>query len=132
MKQLIAAIAALFLLSGCEQAAQANTASVEPKTPSATQPAVKQGYQLLFFLNPNGRPCQMQNRILKEMGSSLTDKADLIYLSTTKLEQTKPYFNKYGIRALPSLVVLDGNGQVVKRFAPGIQSKESILQALDS
>ncbi len=85
--------------------------------------------ELLFFINPHGRPCQMQDEILTKMGTKLTDKADLRYIKTT-VQSDRQEFYKYGIRALPSMVLLDSEGNVAKRFPPGIQNEESILKSL--
>jgi len=85
---------------------------------------------VLFFINPNGAPCQMQDQILKEMGTSLTAKAQVKYLKTTEFQSSRAYFEKYGIRGLPTLIILDSKGNIKHRFTPGIQSKEMILQKL--
>jgi thioredoxin-related protein len=39
-------------------------------------------------------------------------------------------FYTYGIRGLPSLILLDKNGKELKRFSPGIQDGKAILSAL--
>jgi hypothetical protein len=85
--------------------------------------------QLLFFMNPNGRPCQMQNEIIQKMGAGLTDVATVKYIKTTNRDDY-PTFRTYGIRGLPSLIILDDNGKEYKRFTPGVQSAETILAAL--
>ncbi len=87
-------------------------------------------HSLLFFLNPRGRPCQMQDQILKDMGSALTDKAALQYVSVAD-PLAKPNLYKYGIRALPALILVDAEGNEVHRFSPGIQSSDTILAALN-
>ena len=40
-------------------------------------------------------------------------------------------FYDYGVRSLPSLVLVDKAGNVSKVFPPGIQSIETISAALD-
>jgi thioredoxin 1 len=85
---------------------------------------------LLFFLNPNGRPCKTQQAILDEMGASLTDKVTVKNVSV--LEQaSRPMLYQYGIRALPNLIVVDGAGKELHRFTPGIQSADAIAKALE-
>jgi len=100
----------------------------ESKAVSKQTPAAKE--TVLFFINPNGAPCQMQDRILKEMGTSLTAKANVAYLKTTEFQTSRPYYEQYGIRGLPTLIILDSTGKVKHRFTPGIQTKESILAKL--
>lgn len=82
--------------------------------------------QLLFFMNPNGRPCQMQDEIIRNMGVTLTDVATVKYVKTTNGDDY-PTFRTYGIRGLPSLIILDEQGKEYKRFTPGVQSAESVM-----
>ncbi len=84
---------------------------------------------ILFFMNPNGHPCQMQNAILDGIKDSLAGKATIKYIKTTE-EGDRNAFDTYGIRGLPSLIIVDKRGKELKRFSPGIQSKEDILAAL--
>ena len=84
---------------------------------------------ILFFMNPNGHPCQMQNAILDGIKDSLAGKATIKYIKTTE-DSDRDAFDSYGIRGLPSLIIVDINGKELKRFSPGIQSKEDILAAL--
>jgi hypothetical protein len=84
---------------------------------------------ILFFMNPNGRPCQMQKAVLDGMGEKLAGLAQVTYIKTTEsTDQDK--FSHYGIRGLPSLIIVDKNGNEIMRFSPGIQSEETILAAL--
>ena len=87
--------------------------------------------QLLFFMNPNGRPCQMQDEIIRKMGGALTDVATVKYIKTTNRDDY-PTFRTYGIRGLPSLIILDEKGSELKRFTPGVQSAETILSGLST
>jgi thiol-disulfide isomerase/thioredoxin len=84
---------------------------------------------VLFFMNPNGHPCQMQNAILEEIKDSLANLATITYIKTTEAKD-QDAFETYGIRGLPSLIIVDKNNKELKRFTPGIQSKEDILAAL--
>ncbi len=86
--------------------------------------------QLLFFLNPNGRPCQIQTSILQGMEKELTPLAEVKYIQTTD-PSVRDLFYKYGIRGLPSLIIVDKDGSELKRFSPGIQEKKAILDALN-
>lgn len=86
-------------------------------------------YQILFFMNPNGHPCQMQDAIIKQMGEKLDGLASVKYYKTTENDDYAA-FGTYGIRGLPSLIILDQKGKEIKRFTPGIQNAETILGAL--
>ena len=107
------------------------TAESEPGTDAASADAAAgSGHTLLFFLNPNGRPCQMQQQLLEEMGATLTDKVALREVST-QVPGDRPLLYQYGIRALPLLILVDDAGKELHRFTPGIQSPDTILAALD-
>ncbi len=95
---------------------------------TATEKSVTKG-TLLFFLNPNGYPCQQQDKILKANMSKISSKADISYIATTD-PMSRFSFNRYGVRRLPSLILLDANGEVSKQFPPGIRSAEEISSAL--
>ena len=86
---------------------------------------------LLFFMNPLGSPCQMQDQVITSMGSQLTDNADVKYIRTTEMETARAMFQKYGIRALPSLIMLNIDGSVRHRFSPGIISPNDILETIN-
>lgn len=114
------------------QSAAATAAVVESTVPSTAVPEDRESRRkLLFFINPNGRPCQMQDQILKSMGSSLTDNAGLEYISTTDMKNSRPLFMQYGVRALPTLILLNEDGSVNRRFTPGIIDAETISSALN-
>jgi thioredoxin 1 len=85
--------------------------------------------RLVFFMNPNGMPCQMQDRILRDMGAELTERAELVYYRTTEPGDIAR-FNEYGIRALPTLVVTDAQGRELRRATPGIQAMPQVLKLL--
>ncbi len=80
-------------------------------------------------MNPNGRPCQSQVTILNGMKDALASIATVKYIKTT-VDADQKLFYDYGIRGLPSLVIIDKNGKEIKRFTPGIQDESTILAAL--
>lgn len=86
---------------------------------------------LLFFMNPNGRPCQIQKAILDSMQADLDTLARLVYVKTT-VGADYGTFSRYGIRSLPSLLVTDNDGRELKRFTPGIQTREKIVQGISA
>ncbi|MFH2131172.1 MAG: hypothetical protein ABIK68_12435 [bacterium] len=102
----------------------------EPRTAAESQTtgkpvAAKKGI-LLFFLNPSGRPCQMQAQILQENITEI-EKYVRIQAFSTQISEHRTYFYQFGIRQLPSLILLDAAGNLVHRFSPGIQTGESLL-----
>lgn len=132
MKKVVLISAFAILFTAC--AGEKTEASTNEKSSQVTEVGTKESaaekYKIMFFLNPNGRPCQMQNKILNDMGSDLSSKAVIEYISTTEMATSRPLFVKYGIRALPSLIVLDSKGNVHHRFTPGIQSADIIMSKI--
>ncbi len=97
----------------------------EGQSTVAPSPTPNGGYHLIFFLNPNGGPCLMQERILAGMRNELQGKITVRYVKTT-VEDDIPVFGRYGIRGLPSLVLVDASGKELKRLPPGVKSVEEI------
>ena len=83
----------------------------------------------MFFMNPHGAPCQMQNSILNGVMSSISGTVDIRYVKTTNPSDEELFYT-YAIRGLPSMIIVDAKNRVVKRFSPGIQSGDSIEQAV--
>lgn len=124
--------AALFLI-GCssDQASQETPVRVTEEQSTVTselEQAASRG-SLLFFMNPHGRPCQIQDQYLKQVQSEIEPMADIVYVKTT-VRADKNLFYQYGIRSLPALVLLDDKDQVARRFTPGIQNGNTILTVL--
>ena len=88
-------------------------------------------FKLVFFLNPDGGPCIMQNSILKEMTGELSGKVDIQYVQTT-VPADLNIFNHYGIRALPTLLLADASGKEIKRMPPGIKRADDIRLLIQS
>jgi thioredoxin-like negative regulator of GroEL len=99
-------------------------------TTASTRPAAALP-RLVFFMNPGGAPCQMQDRILQEMAPELKGKAEVVYLKTT-VPGDIARFQQYGIRALPTLVVTDASGKEIRRATPGIQSATQVRQLVQN
>ncbi len=105
--------------------------SVSAEPPAQPAPAVAATRhagtlpRLMFFMNPNGMPCQMQDRVLREMAPELSARVELVVTRTTEPADLAQ-FGAYGIRSLPALVLVDASGREIRRATPGIQSAEQI------
>lgn len=95
------------------------------KAPAQKAPTIT----LMFFINPNGAPCQAQEKIINEFRTQIEKRAKILAISTESFSAPMQ-FRKFGIRSLPALVIVDADYQEIKRFAPGIQSGEQILKEL--
>ena len=119
-------------LAGCSNASsapapaplQAAHAAAPPPAPSTTRRP-----RLVFFMNPNGRPCQLQDQVLRGMAAELGPRADLVYYRTTEGADLAR-FEQYGIRSLPTLLLTDADGGELRRATPGIQSEAQVRQLL--
>ena len=85
--------------------------------------------RLVFFMNPNGTPCQLQDRVLRELAPQLSGRAVLVYYRTTEPADLAQ-FGRYGIRSLPMLLVTDGEGRELRRATPGIHTADEIRALL--
>ncbi len=116
-------------LAACSRAESATPAPAVATTATHARAAVGTKPRLVFFMNPNGRPCQMQDQILREMGPALTSAADVVYYRTTDPADLAQ-FEAFGIRSLPQLVVTDPAGRELRRATPGIQGAAQVQQLL--
>jgi thioredoxin 1 len=113
-----AALAALALgVAAC------SSSSAGDRAPAAAPQA--QGTRLVFFMNPNGAPCQLQDQVLRGMAAELGGKVSVVYVRTTVPAEI-PFFERFGVRSLPQLVVVDGSGNELRRATPGIQDAAAI------
>jgi thioredoxin 1 len=113
--------------TACSRTEAATPAAAAATAPSHQPAAASQ--RLLFFMNPYGRPCQLQDEILRQMGPGLQARAQLVTLRTTE-QADLAAFQQYGIRGLPSLVVTDASGRELRRATPGIQGAEQVMALL--
>jgi hypothetical protein len=125
---------ALFAVLVSAPAALAQAAA--KPAPGATKPAAPKAQAapapkptLLFFINPAGRPCQMQDQILSESKAQWEPLATLRYARTDTAADRETFY-AYGVRSLPNLILVGTDGKELRRFPPGIQSAESILAGI--
>lgn len=88
-------------------------------------PAAQGGQRLVFFMNPAGAPCQLQDQVIRGMAPELTGKVSVVYVRTTVATEL-PFFERFGVRSLPQLLLVDGAGNEVRRATPGVQSADAI------
>ncbi|MDH3391997.1 MAG: thioredoxin domain-containing protein [Desulfobulbaceae bacterium] len=138
MKYILVA-AFLFLATACSNEDQAGTSSQPGVTASEQtakeavlpEPVETLAYKLVFFLNPNGGPCRMQDAILGEMADELRGKVGIQYVKTT-IPANRKIFSQYGIRALPTLILADADGKEIKRMTPGVKRAEDVRALIQS
>lgn len=122
------ALLAALVAAPLAHAAEKNAAPAgKPAAKATAAPAPKA--TLVFFINPAGRPCQMQDQILLESKGQWEALATLRY-ARTDTPADRDLFYRYGIRALPSLIVVDPDGKELKRFSPGIQPAETVVSGI--
>ncbi len=135
-----ALIAMLLLLAfGCSNDQETTQSLQSTKTDTTTAPASVSAHAaaettgpfLVFFLDPNGGPCRMQNSILSKMSTELEGKVNLRYVQTTVPEDLNVSY-AYGIRALPTVLLADASGKEIKRLTPGVKSADDIRGLLKS
>lgn len=128
MKQRIITLLAVTLF------ATASLASAAPKAPLSTpllsQTIGKGRPTLVFFQNPNGGPCKAQQQVLNKLAEKRKGTFTVTPVNAMEQNDQKAFYD-YGVRSLPSLVLVDKAGNISKIFPPGIQSVETISAALD-
>ena len=104
-----------------------------PKSTVELQKTIGAGKKntIVFFQNPMGGPCRAQNEILQKLLKDRKNGFNIASVSTLKQEDQKAFYD-YGVRSLPTLVLVDKAGQINRFFAPGIQSYEALTAALDA
>jgi len=122
-------IAVLFT-SAAGNAGAGSTAA--PLSTPELKKAVASGKKtVVFFLNPNGGPCKAQNEVLLQLQKDRKSNFNLVYVSALLPENQKAFYD-YGVRSLPSLVLVDKSGNIGRVFPPGIQTYEALAAGLDS
>jgi len=98
---------------------------------SETKVATLSEPEIAFFWLPSGLPCQEQDKILKEITAQEKYKnVKITHIDVTESANSSK-MNKYGIRSVPNIIVLDKSQKVQKQFAPGIQSESILKNELD-
>lgn len=130
MKIIGVSLAVLLFASAQSYAAPGNTMA-PLSTPELKQSIGAGKNTVVFFLNPQGGPCKAQNEILEKLHKDRKGNFTIAYVNAMKQADQKAFYD-YGIRNLPSLVLVDKKGKISRLFPPGIQTYETLAQALDS
>ena len=129
MKRRITAFITATLIATATLAAANPTAPLS--TPTLKKTIASNGKPtLVFFENPNGGPCRMQRAMLDLLVEKRKGTFNIASVSTLNQADQKGFYD-YGVRSLPTLVLVDKVGKISRVFSPGIQSLEVISTALD-
>lgn len=69
-------------------------------------------------------PCKMLSRVVEEAGDKIT-----IPMEVVDIDQNRDLAVKYGVRGVPTLVIIDDEGKEVKRQS-GAMSETQLLKFL--
>lgn len=129
MKRRIIAFITATLIATATLAAASPTAPLS--TPTLKKTIASNGKPtLVFFENPNGAPCRMQRAMLDILVEKRKGTFNIASVSTMNQADQKGFYD-YGVRSLPTLVLVDKVGKISRVFSPGIQSLEVLSTALD-
>lgn len=130
MKRRITAIITAALILTASLALAAGPAA-PLSTPELKQTIGKSGKPtLIFFQNPYGGPCKAQKAVLDKLTEKRKGNYNIASVNAMNQDDQKAFYD-YGVRSLPSLVLVDKAGAISKVFPPGIQSIEALSAALD-
>jgi thioredoxin 1 len=126
----LAALLLASLTTACARSEASPAPAPAAPPPAAVAPAPLPSHaaarpRLVFFMNPNGRPCQMQDQVLIGLGGELAGQVDVVRYRTTEPGELA-MFDAYGIRSLPQLVLTDGEGRELRRATPGILGPDQV------
>jgi thioredoxin 1 len=130
MRSFVVASAVAAALSVGTVAVAGNPAA--PLSTKELKAAVSPGERntLVFFQNPAGGPCRAQNEVLQRLHKDRKGNFNIVPVSVSRPEDQKAFYD-YGIRNLPSLVLVDRSGKIARVFPPGIQEYGVLAAELD-
>ena len=85
---------------------------------------------VVFFINPNGGPCKAQKEILVQLQKDRKENFNIAYVDAMNQANQRAFYD-YGVRSLPTVVVVDSKGKIAKYFPPGIQAYDVLAKTLD-
>ena len=130
MVKISAVVIVSILLMTAVSTAQAGNTAAPLSTPEIRKNLSSGQKTIIFFLNPNGRPCQAQNQILTHLQKDRKNNFKIAYVSAEEQENRQAFYD-YGVRGLPTVVLVDSSGKISRMFPPGIQSYDALAVALD-
>jgi thioredoxin 1 len=121
-------IAAMLAFTGCESGAGGTPAPLS--TPELRQVLGAGKKTVVFFLNPQGGPCRAQNEVLTKLHQDRRGNFSIAYVNAMNPADQQAFYD-YGVRSLPTVVLVDSRGKISRNFPPGIQTYEALAAALD-
>ena len=85
---------------------------------------------LLMFMNPNGRPCQIQKAILEKSRGDIEQQYKIRFVNAAN-PSDRPLFYQFGVRGMPAIILLNSSGRIHHRFPPGIMDRNQLLQTIN-
>ncbi len=124
-------IAVMITAASCQSSTgSAGSAAAPQSTPELKQALSAGKKTVVFFLNPQGGPCRAQNDILVKLQQDKGGSFNVSYVSALQPENQQAFYD-YGVRSLPTMVIVDSSGKIGRVFPPGIQDYQTLAAALD-
>ncbi len=124
----VSLFAAMLAITGCESKVGGTAAPLS--TPDLKQALGAGNKTVVFFLNPQGGPCQAQNEVLAKLHKDRGGNFSVAYVNAMNPADQQAFYD-YGVRSLPTVVLVDSHGKISRNFPPGIQTYEALAAALD-
>ena len=124
-------IAVMIAATACQSGTATSGNAAAPQSTPELKQALSAGKKtVVFFLNPQGGPCRAQNDILVKLQQDRSSGFNVAYVSALQPENQQAFYD-YGVRSLPTMVIVDSSGKIGRVFPPGIQNYDTLAAALD-
>ncbi|MBS3754072.1 MAG: thioredoxin family protein [Desulfobacterales bacterium] len=125
----VAAVAAAALVWGLLQADTAFQSDSRSASPEIQSKSPAPGKVTMLDLGADKcRPCKMMAPILEELEKAYEDRAEIIFIDVWKNREVA---EKYGIRAIPTQIFFNEEGEEVRRHT-GFMDKKTIIKNLSN
>ena len=121
---LVAVTVLLTITAGCNSARQSSSAAEPAGAYTADGKA-----SILFFLDPNEQSCQRQKTILDNARLQIEKHATVRFVQNTSNKDLLTFY-RYRVKYLPSIILIDADGNELQRLPTGVQGSYRILTAL--
>jgi thioredoxin 1 len=125
-KSMLFVLGCVFMMTGCSNSQSGPAAAGRETTASPNEASYEATFVELG--SKNCIPCKMMQPVMDNIEKNYAGKVKVVFYDVWTAEG-RPYGQKYGVRAIPTQVFLDKNGEEFFRHT-GFLSEEEIVKLL--